>query len=117
MGTNNIGGLTSLFCMLKFALENNIIHIQIVGGSLLATNWMNRHTRILNNPLSALAHQLKQVALWFQHIVFSRVYREQNSWADKLSKEGLSLLERTFSLEEFHDDILYDRRNYALEDF
>jgi hypothetical protein len=64
---------------------------------------MSEQVQIQNIGLLAIAEQLKLIARTFQDIRFTHIYREHNQVADKLSKEGLDLMENHFVLSEFHN--------------
>jgi len=54
--------------------------------------------------LISLAEQVKENSRLFNRISFTHVYRELNTKADALSKDGLSLTEGILHLEEFLED-------------
>jgi hypothetical protein len=63
-------------------------------------------TNVTNLGLIYIANQLHEIVANFSQLFFIHVFRYQNSLADALSKDALSLEENHFVLEEFFVDKL-----------
>jgi hypothetical protein len=63
---------------------------------------MCEHSHIQNIGLLIIVEQLKEIARAFQDIRFTQIYRKRNQVGDKISKEGLKLMEDDFVLSKFH---------------
>jgi ribonuclease HI len=87
-GTNNSAELMALRCLLKLAFEKGATQLQVFGNSSLAINWIKGDLQVQNVLLRPLAEQLKEVANLFEQISFTHVFRELNTKADGLSKDG-----------------------------
>jgi hypothetical protein len=82
-------------------VDKNILNLQVFGDSKLTVNWMNDMIHVMNLGLLYISQQLKSSEEQFQHISFSHVYQELNTFADSLSKEALLLDINKLVIEEF----------------
>lgn len=92
-GTNNYAELSALRLLMIKALEWGTHSIQIFGDSKLIINWAmgTHHCTILR--LIPLLDEIFLIKRHCDFISFTHVYREKNSIADQLSKEGSQLQE------------------------
>jgi hypothetical protein len=82
---------------LKCAAENGIERIQVMGDSKLLVDWANGGSHIENPVLSTVMNRVSEVRMKLLEISFSRIYRQFNEKMNRLSKEALSLQERTLT--------------------
>ena len=87
-GTNNFAELSTLKLLMIKALEWGAHSIQIFGDSKLTINWAMGSHRCNILRLTPLLDEILFIKCHFDFISFTHVYRERNSTADKLSKEG-----------------------------
>ena len=92
-GTNNFIELSSLRLLMIKALEWGARSIQIFRDSKISINWA-MGTNICNIlRLTPLLDEILLTKCHFDFISFTHIYRERNSIANKLSKEGSQLQE------------------------
>jgi hypothetical protein len=90
-GTDNFVELIVVPFLLMLAMTKKVYNLQVYGDSMLLTKWLNNEQGIHINFLQALAKQIKVNTEQFTRITFIHVYKELNSKADTLSKDGLQL--------------------------
>jgi hypothetical protein len=91
----------ALKLLMKCALDRNVSRIHIFGDSSLVINWMARTSLLQNVGLRPLGDNLKEISSSFDFISYTHVFREHNTVADTLSKEGQFLSEGHMTLIEF----------------
>ena len=87
-GTNNYAELLGLKLLLKLALENHIIKLQVFGDSHLVINWVNGLYRMHNLLLSPLLSKVIKFSGMLDSVIFQHIYRERNYVADGFEKDG-----------------------------
>jgi ribonuclease HI len=90
-GTNNHAELLTLKILLTFAKENDLRHIQIFGDSQIVVNWARKNQNCHNIFLLPILEDTYQLLNSFDSMTISHVYRNMNTIADALSKDGLQL--------------------------
>lgn len=90
-GTNNYVELLALKLLLCFSLENNYRKLQIFGDSLIVINWVKKVQSGRNISLISLFEEVSRLTAHFDSITCRHVYRERNTAADRLSKQGLTM--------------------------
>jgi ribonuclease HI len=90
-GTNNYVELMALLLLLKFSIEQGIHTIQLFGDSMNVINWVQKIQSCHNILLQPIMEEISTLLVSFDTFVIRHVYRNKNSIADALSKEGISL--------------------------
>ena len=93
LGTNNFAELRALKLLLYLARRNLVVKFQAFGDSQLAINWASGkyHLRILE--LAMILLDVHRITDSFDSVVFKNIYRERNTAADVLAKDGGRILE------------------------
>lgn len=86
-GTNNFTELSATYHIIRFALEKGCIALQLFGDSKIVCDWLNRVCCRTFTLRHILDEALRLTSL-FDHFSCNHIYREQNTEADRLSKEG-----------------------------
>ena len=81
----------ALKLLLCFAIERGCKRIQIFGDSLIVINWINKVQNCWNITLVTLYEEVHILTTTFDVITCRHVFRERNSEAERLSKEGLNM--------------------------
>ena len=92
-GTNNFAELRDLRLLLLKTLEWGVTSLQVFGDSRVILDWARGNTICNILHLRPLLEEVKLISSRFNLITFVHVYRERNHVADKLSKEGVQLLD------------------------
>ena len=87
-GTNNFVELIGLKLLLTLFLQHNYKHLHIFGDSQLVINWATGKYRIQNILLEYILLEVHRLEDLFQNLHFMHIYRERNSCADLLAKDG-----------------------------
>ena len=87
-GTNNFAELMALRKLMTKAWEWGVDSLQIFGDYKIIIDWENGNHRCNILCLRPLLDEMLLLKSQFDFISFSHVYRERNSFADRLSKEG-----------------------------
>ena len=96
--SNNRGELLACFFLLRWAIKEDILTLQVFGVSLWVIIHLLGSIRITSLPILSLATQLREIVHIFQQVDFKHIYRENNHTTDIFSKEGLDLTPRNYSL-------------------
>lgn len=103
-GSNNQGELLACYYLLKLLYQKNIHSAQVSGDSSPMINHLKGAIRITILPLHTFAHWVIRAIEALQQVNFTHVYRENNMEEDQLSKDGLLLNPRSFSITSVADD-------------
>ena len=104
-GTNNFAELSALIFLMSKNLEWGVQMLQIFGDSKIIINWANGFQRCHFIRLVPLLDEVLLLKQHFDFISFTYVYRERNTIANRLSKEGAQLQEGQDSVECFLRDL------------
>ena len=107
--TNNQSEYSALILGLKGAIELEIMHLTVLGDSLLVINQVNGLFKVKSEMIADLYKEVCLLKAQFTFVEFNHVYREFNKRADELS--NLALLdipiEKTFfEIQEFDDTLI-----------
>ena len=91
----------SLKLLLMFALEKGCTDLNFLGDSMNVINWINHTQECRQLRLVHILFSIRQLLFRFNSYTCRHVYRENNTEADKASKEGLRLAEGTWMVKEF----------------
>ena len=91
--TNNFAETSALRLLLIMALEWGVHLLQVFGDSKIVIDWADGTSRCGITRLSPILDEIFILKNHFDFISLSRIYRERNSIADGLSKEGAQLPE------------------------
>ena len=91
-GSNNFAELLGLKLLLSLSLENNFKKLQIFDDSQLVINWVSGKYRIQNVQLAQILMDVNRLVDMFDSMVFMHIYREHNTSADILAKEGANVM-------------------------
>ena len=87
-GTNNFDEIIGLKLLLTLSLQHNDKQLQIFGDSQLIINWASGKYRIQNILLEQILLEVHRLADLFENVHFMHIFRERNTIADKLAKDG-----------------------------
>ena len=82
------------------SLEHNYKHLHIFGDSQLVINWATGKYRIQNIQLAQILLEVHRLADLFETVHFMHIYRERNSRADLLAKDGSNVLNGSWQISE-----------------
>ena len=102
-GTNNFAELMSLKFLLMFALEKGCTELNFMGDALNVINWINQTQECRHLRLSHIIYSIWQLLQHLDSFACRHVYRENNTEADKASKDGLRLAEGYWTVKEIHE--------------
>ena len=94
-GTNNFAELIGLKLLLTLPLQHNDKQLHIFGDSQLVINWAFGKYRIQNIMLEQILLEVHRLTDLFENVHFMHIYRERNTHADKLAKDGSNVLTRS----------------------
>lgn len=86
--TNNVAEYTALIKGLEEALKEKVEEIEIFLDSELIVHQINGVYKVRNEKLIPLYEKVKKLLNNFKKYKIFHIYREGNSIADKLAKEG-----------------------------
>lgn len=90
--TNNIAEYRWAFIGIKHAIERWATEIELRADSKLVIEQLSWNYKIKNEWLKVIAHEIFSLLdSWSGKIVFTHVYREQNTIADALSNKAMDL--------------------------
>jgi len=89
-GSNNFAELKALHLLLGWLVLRNVPEAQIFGDSMNTVRWFNGTQRCNNFTLLPLLREVSRLKNHFTELSLSHIYRERNSEADRLSKEGVN---------------------------
>ena len=79
----------TLWALLSVAKDFGLPNLYVFGDSSVIINWVNGDSSLNMVNLDAWCYNTKLLLSTFTHVDISHVYREYNTRADTLSKEGL----------------------------
>ena len=77
-------------------MKNSIKKVQIFGNSKLVINWAVRKFCLQNIQLAQILQEVNRLADMFEYVDFVHIYRERNTLADSLAKDGSNVLTGTW---------------------
>ena len=99
-GSNNFTELLGLKLLLSLSLDKNLKKLQIFGDSQLVINWATGKYCIQNVQLAQILMEIHRLVDMFDSVSFMHIYRERNSYADILAKEGANVLSGSWQISE-----------------
>jgi len=87
LGTNNIAECTALLTLLQICRHNKISEVEVFSDSELIVKQVSGEYKIKDEKLKEIHAQIRELSKEVK-FTLSHIPREQNSEADKLSKEG-----------------------------
>ena len=102
--TNTRAELLALWASLRVAKDIGLPYLHIFGDSSVIINWAKGVSTLYMVNLEAWCENSKLLMTSFTRVDISHVYREHNTRADTLSKEGLCLAPGHLLLTESYDD-------------
>ena len=87
--TNNVAEYMSLIVGLQKAKDLGIKRLLVNGDSLLVIKQMNQEYKVSSSYLHKFYNTAREIAKYFENIVYEHVEREKNTRADQLANEGL----------------------------
>lgn len=87
-GINNFVEISTAKYLIQFAIEKDYHNLQVFDGSKIASNWINKTTTCHAFTLRHILDEVHRYIRYFDNFVCHHIYREQNSIANKLSKEA-----------------------------
>ena len=102
-GSNNFAELLGLKLLLSLSLENNFKKLHIFGDSQLVINWVSGKYRIQNVQLAQILMEVNRLVDMFDSMVFMHIYRERNTSADILVKEGANVMSSSWQISKHRE--------------
>ena len=99
-GSNNFAELLGLKLLLSLSLDNNLKKLHIFGDSQLVINWVSGKYRIQNAQLAQILMEVHRLVDMFDSVVFMHIYRELNTLADVLAKDGGNVMSGSWQISE-----------------
>ncbi|ADT98884.1 bifunctional RNase H/acid phosphatase [Mycolicibacterium gilvum] len=87
--TNNVAEYRGLIAGLESAAQTGATEVEVRMDSKLIVEQMAGRWRVKHPDLAALHRQAADLARRFEHITYSWIPREQNSYADRLANEAM----------------------------
>ena len=112
--TNTRAKLLAGWAILRVSLLMGLPMQLIYGDSLVIISWLNRFTAL---DVPSLMHWCVDVRLMLQKappVIFKHTYREHNTLADALSKQGLNLDMGAISFSESFEGLIVNQGNLYL---
>ena len=100
IGTNNYAELLGLNLIPTLSLDNYFKKLQIFGDSQLVINWVSGKYRIQNVQLAQILMEVNRLVDMFDLVVFMHIYRESNTFADVLAKDGANVMSGSWHISE-----------------
>jgi ribonuclease HI len=107
-GTNNYAELMTLLLLLKTTKEQGLHSIQLFGDSMNVINWVQKTQSCHNIFLQPILREISTLLASFDSFSIRHVYRDRNTLADALSKEGLNLSYGQWHFSESRGDTVQD---------
>ena len=89
VGTNNEAEYQAVISLLQFAVQNKIQNIAVFGDSKLVIKQILGEWKVKAENLKPYVREAQQLKAKIPNIVISWIPREQNTYADRLSKKGV----------------------------
>lgn len=105
-GTNNFAELQTLKLLLCWLIPLGLSLVQIFGDSQNVIKWFNEKYRFQNYMLNPLLEEVLNLKQHFNSISVCHIYRERNTVANLLSKEGLQQAVDGWSIRETDQDVI-----------
>ena len=86
--TKNYAELSTTKFLIQLALEKNCRYLQIFGDSKVVWDWLNKYSICNAYTLSHILDEALRLITSFDSFTCHHIYREQNTAANKLSKEA-----------------------------
>jgi hypothetical protein len=98
----------TLLLLLKTTKEYDLKSIQLFGDSMNVINWVQENTTLPQYFIAAYLREIHNLLDTFDHFSIQHVYRNKNTIADTLSKEGLNLTFGQWHFTETQGDTVRD---------
>ena len=92
-GTNQRVELITLWGLLKYAVQADILQLQFFGDSRVIIDWIEDKSKLHIAQISHWCMKKKSLLLCLHNYTIQHIFKENNLTADGLSKEALQLAE------------------------
>lgn len=89
--TNNKAEYTGLYEGLIYAVENNIVCLDVKGDSNLVIKQIKGEYKVKSENIQTIYKNTKELCSQFEQITFEHVYRKDNKRADELANRALEI--------------------------
>ena len=89
--TNNKAEYTGLYEGLLYAVENNIVRLDVKGDSNLVIKQIKGEYKVKSANIQTIYQDTKKLCIQFEQITFEHVYRKDNKRADELANLALEI--------------------------
>jgi len=89
-GSNNFVELKAFHLLLSWLILRDVREVQLFGDSMNVVQWFNGTHHCHNLTLLPLFKEASWLRNCFMEISISHIFRERNSEADRISKEGVA---------------------------
>lgn len=87
--TNNLAEYGGLLTGLQLCLSNQVRHIVVEGDSQLVVRQLTGQYKVRDPALLPHYQRIKQMVRMFEYVAIRHVYREDNTEADRITKDVL----------------------------
>ena len=108
LGTNNFAELMAIKLLITLALKHEIHTLQIFGDSQLVIKWVSDKFRIKDVQLTQVLQEVIRISDLLEKLDYKHIYRERNSKANALAKEGANVVEGHWIIHEFQAIEIYE---------
>eukprot|EP00253_Pinus_taeda_P007952 PITA_07952 len=105
-GSNNYAELNALKLLLCWLIHKHILSIQIFGDSQNVIRWVNGLSTCRNQALKQILGEIQRIKPMFNSLSICHIFRERNSSADQLSKDGLLQVLGCWKIEEVDQGLI-----------
>ena len=112
--SNTRAELLACWALLRVSMMMGIPIQLIYGDSLVIISWLNRSSALDVHSLMHWCFDIRHMLHLGPPMIFNHIYREHNSLADALSKQGLKLDMGVVSFSETLDGLIVNHGNLNL---
>eukprot|EP00253_Pinus_taeda_P016010 PITA_16010 len=105
-GSNNYAELNALKLLLCWLIHKHILTIQIFGDSQNVIRWVNGLSFCRNQALKQILGEIQRMKSMFNSFSICHIFRERNTSADQLSKDGLLQVLGCWKIEEVDQGLI-----------
>jgi len=105
--TNNFAKLSAAYYMIRFPTEKNCHALQLFGDSMIVCDWLNKRSYCWSFSLRHILDEALRLISNFDFFSCNHIYREHNTEANSLSKEGANQEQGIWLIIEKIDGVSY----------
>lgn len=114
LGTNNKVEIMALWSGVHIYFHLNLSYIHIYGDSKIRIDGINDKTEMKINNCVGRVQRIRYLLGNFHAYNIQHIYRENNTWADFLSKRGLECTYGAMQINHYKDSSLLDSQSLSI---